>query len=58
MVMETIHRRPCTIDDLTAALNLEKGKLEILMKRLILENKVESVQQERGTFYQTIKDPL
>jgi wyosine [tRNA(Phe)-imidazoG37] synthetase (radical SAM superfamily) len=58
MVMETIHRRPCTIDDLTAALNLEKGKLEILMKRLILENKAESVQQERGTFYQTIKDPL
>lgn len=56
MVMETIHRRPCTVDDLTAALNLEKGKLEILMKRLILENKVESVQQERGTFYQTIKD--
>ncbi|WP_289019766.1 radical SAM protein [Desulfobacter postgatei] len=55
MVMETIHRRPCTIDDLTAALNLEKGKLEILMKRLILEHKVESVQQERGIFYQTIK---
>ena len=58
MVMETIHRRPCTVDDLTAALNLEKGKLEILMKRLILGNKVESVQQERGVFYQTIKDPL
>ncbi len=55
MIMETIHRRPCTIDDLTAALNLEKGKLEILMKRLILEHKVESVQQERGIFYQTIK---
>lgn len=58
MVMETIHRRPCTVDDLTAALNLEKGKLEILMKQLILENKVESVLQERGMFYQTIKDPL
>jgi len=58
MVMETIHRRPCTVDDLTAALNLEKGKLEILMKRLILEKKIESVQQERGMFYQTIKDPL
>lgn len=58
MVMETIHRRPCTVDDLTAALNLEKGKLKILMKRLILENKVKSVQQERGMFYQTIKDPL
>ncbi len=58
MVMETIHRRPCTVEDLTTALNLEKGKLEILMKRLILENKVESLQQERGTFYQTIKDLL
>lgn len=58
MVLETIHRRPCTLADLTAALNLEHAKLEILMKRLILENKVESVQQERGTFYQTIKDPL
>ena len=55
MVMETIHRRPCTLNDLTAALNLEKEKLEILMKRLILANKVESVQQERGVFYQTIK---
>nr|WP_319395809.1 radical SAM protein [uncultured Desulfobacter sp.] len=57
MVMETIHRRPCTLEDLTAALNLEQAKLEILMKRLILEKKVESLQQERGTFYQTIKDP-
>jgi len=58
MVMETIHRRPCTIADLTAALNLEQSKLEILMKRLILEKKVESLQQDRGTFYQTIKNPL
>lgn len=58
MVMETIHRRPCTVDDLAAALNLEKGKLEILIKQLILENKVESAIQERGMFYQTIKDPL
>jgi len=58
MVMETIHRRPCTVDDLTAALNLEKGKIEILMKRLILEDKVESVQQERGMFYQTQKNPM
>ncbi|WP_320044394.1 radical SAM protein [uncultured Desulfobacter sp.] len=58
MVIETIHRRPCTVEDLTAALNLEKGKLEILIKRLILENKIESVHQERGTFYQTIKRPL
>jgi hypothetical protein len=56
--METIHRRPCTVDDLTAALNLETEKLKILMKRLILENKVESIQQERGIFYQTIKDPI
>ena len=56
--METIHRRPSTVNDLTAALNIEKGKLEILMKRLILEDKVESVQQERGVFYQTIKDPV
>lgn len=58
MVLETIHRRPCTVEDLIAALNIEKGKLEILMKRLILEDKVESVRQERGTFYQTIKEPL
>ena len=58
MVMETIHRRPCTVDDLTAALNLEKEKLKILMKRLILENKVKSVQQDRGMFYQTRKDPM
>ncbi len=57
MVLETIHRRPCTIDDLIAALNIEKAKLDILMKRLILEDKAESVQQERGLFYQTIKNP-
>ncbi len=55
MVLETIHRRPCTVDDLAAALNLDKGKLEILMKQLILAGKVESVIQERGMFYQTIK---
>ncbi len=55
MVLETIHRRPCTVDDLAAALSLDKGKLEILMKQLILADKVESVIQDRGMFYQTIK---
>ncbi len=56
MVIETIHRRPCTVKDLNRALNLDMGELEILLKRLVLEGRIESCLQQRGMFYQTKKD--
>lgn len=56
LVMETIHRRPCTVQDLSAALNLDTDKLEILLKRLVREGRIQSTLQERGLFYQTRKE--
>ena len=56
MVMETIHRRPCTKEDLAASLNLDMGALEILLKRLVREGRIQSTLQQRGLFYQTRKE--
>ncbi|WP_022666028.1 radical SAM protein [Desulfospira joergensenii] len=56
MVVETIHRRPCTVQDLGTALNLDIGELEILLKRLVMEGRIESTLQQRGMFYQTRKE--
>lgn len=54
-VVETIHRRPCTVKDLAQALNLDEGELEILLKKLVIEGKIEAKLQKRGVFYQTRK---
>lgn len=54
-VVETIHRRPCTVEDLAQALNLDEAELEILLKKLVIEQKIEAKLQKRGLFYQTRK---
>ncbi len=55
-ILETIHRRPCTKTDLQNSLGLEIRELESCLLRLEKENKVTLSQQDRGIFYQTVKE--
>lgn len=51
-IWETICRRPCTIDDLVKILGLHINEINKYLDVLESENKIESVRQERGLFYQ------
>ncbi len=54
-ILETIHRRPSTRDDLVAILNADPGQMDTLLAELEVRGRIESRHQERGVFYQTIK---
>jgi len=50
-IVETIARRPCTLDDLTKILGLHINEINKYLDVLEAEMKIESVEQERGIFY-------
>jgi len=50
-IIETIARRPCTIDDLAKILGMHINEINKYLDVLESENKIESVRQERGAFY-------
>ncbi len=52
-ILETIFRRPCTVDDLVKILGLHISEINKYLDVLEADNKIKSVQQERGVFYQT-----
>ncbi len=56
-ILETIHRRPCTKQDLLNTLNVEKEALDQWIARLEQQKKIIGTRRERGVFYQTIKNP-
>lgn len=51
-IMETIIRRPCTLDDLTKILGIHINEVNKYLDVLDTEEKIETVEQERGVFYQ------
>ncbi len=51
-IVETIARRPCTIDDLTQILGLHVNEINKYLDVLDANGKIETVEQERGVFYQ------
>jgi wyosine [tRNA(Phe)-imidazoG37] synthetase (radical SAM superfamily) len=51
-ILETIARRPCTIDDLEKILGIPVVEINKYLDVLEAEKKVVSVRQERGLFYQ------
>lgn len=55
-ILETIHRRPCTKTELQAVLNLETDVLENTLFELEKQGMIMSSVQERGVFYQTVKE--
>lgn len=50
-ILETIARRPCTLEDLTTILGLHVNEINKYLDVLGKENKIESIEQERGCFY-------
>jgi len=50
-IIETIARRPCTIDDLAKILGMHINEINKYLDVLESENKIEPVRQERGVFY-------
>ncbi|MEA3443355.1 MAG: radical SAM protein [Bacteroidota bacterium] len=51
-IIETISRRPCTLDDLTKMLGIHINEINKYLDVLDAEEKIETVEQERGVFYQ------
>ncbi len=51
-IIETITRRPCTLDDLTKILGLHINEINKYLDVLEFEKIIKTVAQERGTFYQ------
>lgn len=54
-ILETIHRRPCTPEDLASILGTHINDINKYLSVLELEGTIESMRQERGIFYQTRK---
>lgn len=54
-IMETISRRPCTLEDLEKILGLHVNEINKYLDVLDSDNKIETYRQERGIFYQLKK---
>jgi len=50
-ILETLSRRPCTVDDLVKILGLHSNEINKYLDVLESEDKIKSVRQERGLFY-------
>ncbi len=55
-ILETIHRRPCTPEDLASILGTHINDINKYLSVLEGEGTIESMRQERGVFYQTRKE--
>ncbi len=55
-VLETIHRRPCTRQDLTATLGLPAEEIDLLLAELLAAGHITSRTQARGVFFSTRKE--
>ena len=51
-ILETIARRPCTVDDIKKITGLNISEINKYLDVLEKSGKIESVRQERGVFYQ------
>ena len=54
-IIETISRRPCTLEDLEKILGLHVNEINKYLDVLDSDNKIETYRQERGIFYQLKK---
>lgn len=51
-ILETIARRPCTLDDLHRFLGIHVNEINKYLGTLEVNNKIETVHLERGVFYE------
>lgn len=54
-ILETLDRRPCTLDDIHNILGLHMNEINKYLDVLESEGKIERKKQARGVFYQTLK---
>ena len=54
-VLETIHRRPCTKEDLSAVLGLPAEEIDLLLADLSAAGRITARKQARGVFFSTRK---
>jgi wyosine [tRNA(Phe)-imidazoG37] synthetase (radical SAM superfamily) len=55
VILETISRRPCTLRDLEKILGMQKNEINKYLGTMEDSGKIETVEQDRGTFYQIRK---
>ncbi len=51
-IIETISRRPCTLEDLIDILGLSSTDIQVLLDAIDAEGKIDKVEEKRGLFYQ------
>lgn len=54
VILETIARRPCTLDDLSIIVGKHVNEINKYLDVLEADNKIKTVKQDRGIFYQLI----
>jgi len=52
VIVETLSRRPCTLEDLEKILALPLQQIQQHLNKLKESGRIETILQERGTFYQ------
>jgi wyosine [tRNA(Phe)-imidazoG37] synthetase (radical SAM superfamily) len=52
VILETLSRRPCTLEDLEKILGLQINEINTYLGALEKDGKIETSRQERGVFYQ------
>ncbi|MFO7752261.1 MAG: radical SAM protein [Desulfobacteraceae bacterium] len=53
-IMQTLLRRPCTLEDLSATIGARPAEITKCLASLERQGKVKIIHQERGVFYKTI----
>lgn len=53
-ILQTIRRRPCTMDDLSSALGLHPNEINKYLEALLERQKIRTEVMERGTFFRGI----
>ncbi len=53
-IISTIRRRPCTAQDMSQMLNVHINAINKVLHKLIEEQKIEGIHQDRGIFYKYI----
>ena len=53
-ILETIARRPCTVDDIAQILNVRIIEINKYLGELEAQSKIKRVMQNRGIFYKKV----
>ncbi|MCM2283552.1 MAG: radical SAM protein [Desulfobacula sp.] len=57
VIIDAIHRRPCTKEDLLKILGVEREEIDACINLLLQEKLIVGKIEERGIFFQTVKEP-